>query len=221
MNKTTLSLAAMAAVSVSVSAQAATPQEIHSQLLTEIGVLIQKISLYGDLYEGSRDNYVLELTTLQTELTADTELAKGEKYYRDKMNDIDARSIKELSYYLTFNDLTKKFDALAEEKKFWKDWLNMSHTPEYTKAFCDYKNGQIDGLKIDAKGKQITDYKDEKGYIEKGDELNEKSESLSKDIENLTKELRNVAAANTGSDGRAVMDAKAATYAATMPPRPN
>ena len=90
----------------------------------------------------------------------------------------------------------------------------MSHTPEYTKAFCDYKNGQIDGLKIDAKGKQITDYKDEKGYIEKGDELNEKSESLSKDIENLTKELRNVAAANTGSDGRAVMDAKAATYAA-------
>ena len=159
MNKTTLSLAAMAAVSVSVSAQAATPQEIHSQLLTEIGVLIQKISLYGDLYEGSRDNYVLELTTLQTELTADTELAKGEKYYRDKMNDIDARSIKELSYYLTFNDLTKKFDALAEEKKFWKDWLNMSHTPEYTKAFCDYKNGQIDGLKIDAKGKQITDYK--------------------------------------------------------------
>lgn len=214
MNKTTLSLAAMAAVSVSVSAQAATPQEIHSQLLTEIGVLIQKISLYGDLYEGSRDNYVLELTTLQTELTADTELAKGEKYYRDKMNDIDARSTKELSYYLTFNDLTNKFDALAEEKKFWKDWLNMSHTPAYLAEFIKYKNGQIDGLKIDAKGKQITDYKDEKGYIEKGDELNEKSESLSKDIENLTKELRNVAAANTGSDGRAVMDAKAATYAA-------
>lgn len=188
MNKTTLSLVAMAAVSVPVSAQDATPQETFNQLRTDIGVLIQKINGYDLLYKGSKEEYILRLTNLQTELLADwndnQQLDKGEAYYRNILETVDSESVLENSYYTTFENLIGKYNELAAKKTGYETSLSA-----YSKGFAEYKKGQIGALKIDEIGKTINGYKNDDGYIANGNDLLEKSEGILKDIADKTTAL--------------------------------
>lgn len=210
MNKTTLSLVAMAAVSVPVSAQAATPQETFNQLRTDIGVLIQKINGYDLLYTKSKEEYILRLTTLQTELLADwndnQQLDKGEAYYRNILETVDSESVLENSYYTTFENLTGKYNELAAKKTGYETSLSA-----YSAGFAEYKKGQIDGLKIDEIGKTINGYKNNDGYIANGNDLLEKSEGILKDIADKTTALDGLMA--NVNDKAATFDANAAAKA--------
>lgn len=210
MNKTTLSLVAMAAVSVPVSAQAATPQETFNQLRTDIGVLIQKINGYDLLYKDSKEKYILQLTTLQTELLSDwndnQQLDKGEAYYRNILETVDSESVLENSYYTTFENLIGKYNELAAKKTGYETSLSA-----YSKGFAEYKKGQIGALKIDEIGKTINGYKNKDGYIANGNGLLEKSEGILKDIADKTTALDGLMA--SVNDKAATFDANAAAKA--------
>lgn len=210
MNKTTLSLVAMAAVSVPVSAQDATPQETFNQLRTDIGVLIQKINGYDLLYTKSKEEFIFQLTTLQTELLADwndnQQLDKGEAYYRNILETVDSNSALVNSYYTTFENLIDKYNELAAKKTGYETSLS-----DYSDGFVTYKQGQIDGLKIDEIGKTINGYKskdeNEVEYINNGNDLLEKSEGILKDIADKTTALDGLMA--NVNDKAATFDANA------------
>lgn len=210
MNKTTLSLVAMAAVSVPVSAQDATPQETFNQLRTDIGVLIQKINGYDLLYTKSKEEFIFQLTTLQTELLADwndnQQLDKGEAYYRNILETVDSNSALANSYYTTFENLIDKYNELTAKKTGYETSLS-----DYSDGFVTYKQGQIDGLKIDEIGKTINGYKskdeNEVEYINNGTDLLEKSEGILKDIADKTTALDGLMA--NVNDKAATFDANA------------
>lgn len=201
MNKIPLSLAAMAAVSVSAAAQDATPKT-YDDLIRDISLLTQKVANYSDMYKASRDSFLVQIADVQTELNTDWttngKLTKGEKYYSDKIDEIDAASTTVNSYYVEYKSLEAAYNELAALKTRSDETAG-----GYSSEFANYKKEQLKALKIEEIGTKIKAFKNADGYIANGNDLLAQSSSISASIKEKTSAIEEL---------MKDIDKKAATY---------